>query len=440
MSEDICKEEFNSSIQVKALKIPLSQANVYQHEFADFLLNKPGIPNIDKDNEPQKRLLLLSEDFAVESLNEELRQKLASQELVTHQLNFTYDNYEASSVVSKLLPELPALPKYYTLQHIAYICLPEAFWPHRKLVGQVIKDKSQKSIVVGISWEDSEVIAGEGSLDLEVKEKSLTLRYNFLQAPLAMLFQNERERLVSKFEKGSLVCDLAGGVGHLALRAAEKDCRVIANTKEYSTLVENTLMNQLNDRVHAFCLKNIDLLDGIKNSFLQSPEGDFCKIPQKQIDHLVIDESTFDLQNLLGVFKGLHWDSLPVLHIYLKSKSPQSREEVISRIKKPWLHKVKDSDILDFHLVRENFYCLSVAMPLEVATSQEEVLESEGEVEEENLHNSMKEDIQFMKDSIRESKHMETSLFVSNLSSILSSRNARHNSELQETPVKKHKP
>ncbi|CAG9329134.1 TRM5 [Blepharisma stoltei] len=467
------KERFNSHLCVKAIKVSISQVSTYLLSLSSHLLNKPGVSNIDKCADPQSRLILLDESLSklsTEELPDSLTSKILdnSVEIIDHTLDLSYDSYSFQEILRQLLPNtLPILPNFETIGDLAYIRLIPDYSEHSRLIGEVILDKSGKKCVVGIFQDKAEVIAGSGDTKVNAAEHNLHIKYDFLKAPLAAGLESERNRLLEKFEKNSVICDTCAGVGHLALLAAQKGYNVISNSENeenYEALVANAINNQLDKKIYAFNQKPLEMLENIKESWasnddkeaeeiqtqmvhylLRSP--DFNDLPHKKFNHLILevkDPDFQELEKLYGFFKGVSYDPLPNLHFYVESSAAAPKEDIIEKLSKAWMHKIKDSQIQEVHYVRDKLYCISLQIPQEVAFSQDEILRSEGSVSEEenseDLRETMSRQMDFMQRSIRESELVHTSLLMSNLNSLIISQQGKRQQSMPESPTKRFRP
>lgn len=433
------------------------------------LLNKPGISNIDKFDDPKARLIFLDESLAKlssEELPEELKKNIKDTEveIIDHTVNLTYDSYSFQEILRQILPsELGLVPNYEEISEIVYIRLPIVFAEHSKIIGEVILDKSGKKSVVGIFQDKAEIIAGNGDSKVEVTEVGINFEFDILKDPFSVGLESERLRLISKFEKNSVICDTCAGVGNLTLLAAKRGFNVISNSENqanYETLISNTINNRLDKQISAFNLNPVEFLNNLKEAsvsrddpqelqtqivhyLLKSP--DFADLPGKRYNHLILSvKNISDLEFLYGFFKNL--DFIPTLHFYIENTSTTPKEDIIDKLNRSWMHKLKDSDILDVHYIREKLYCVSTRIPDSVAHAKEEILRSEGSFSDEDsevasdLQDQMTKQMDFLKNSIRESELVQTSLLMSNLNSLMISQQFKRQSKPPESPSKRFKP
>lgn len=137
--------------------------------------------------------------------------------------------------------------------------LRDAYLPYKKLIGQVIIDKNpsirtaiNKKETLGEENEyrvlDYELVAGEDDMEVEAKEWGCTFRFDYSKVFWNSRLSTEHQRLVEKFEKGQVVCDVMAGVGPFAIPAAKKSIFVWANDLNpdcYNSLTEIITLNKV---------------------------------------------------------------------------------------------------------------------------------------------------------------------------------------------------
>ena len=93
-----------------------------------------------------------------------------------------------------------------------------------------------------------ELLAGDASLDVEVRELDCTFRFDYSKVYWNTRLNTEHKRLVSMFSPGEAICDVMAGVGPFAVPAGRKQVFVWANDlnpKSYESLVEAISINKV---------------------------------------------------------------------------------------------------------------------------------------------------------------------------------------------------
>ena len=95
-----------------------------------------------------------------------------------------------------------------------------------------------------------EVLAGEPSLDVEVKEQNCIFRFDYAKVYWNSKLNTEHERLVNLFSPGEAVCDVMAGVGPFAVPAGKRHVFVWANDLNpagYRSLSDAIIRNNVSE-------------------------------------------------------------------------------------------------------------------------------------------------------------------------------------------------
>ena len=160
------------------------------------------------------------------------------------------------------------------------------------------------------------MLAGDGSLDVELKESGCSFRFNYAEVYWNSRLSMEHGRLVDLVGKEEVVCDVMAGVGPFAVPLAKKGCTVHANDLNPACvkyLRLNAARNRVAERLEAH---NMDGRD-----FLRKMVEDGV-VFHRALMNLPATALTF-----LDVFRGL-WAHragdealvLPTIHCYCFSK------------------------------------------------------------------------------------------------------------------------
>lgn len=143
------REAFKTDVRLIALKIPAKSCMEYLNTFKDNLYMRPKMKKIyEAPDDPQKRLLLLSEKFQDLNLSDlpiELK-KINTKyngEAQEYILQLGYEHYAVDEILKRLLPNLAEVPSAFEQAgHLAHLNLRDEALPYKKLIAQVLLDKN----------------------------------------------------------------------------------------------------------------------------------------------------------------------------------------------------------------------------------------------------------------------------------------------------------
>lgn len=257
-----------------------------------------------------------------------------------------------------------------------------------------------------------ELLAGDPSLEVEVKEQDCMFRFNYAEVYWNSRLSTEHERLVAKFKTGDAVCDLMAGVGPFAVPAGRKKVFVYANDlnpASYKALVDAVKLNSVSKFVKSF---NIDAREFIQWSAVkladeelkldiapkgQKPSRSKPSPPTRPKQVWLTQPKTFDhyvmnlpasaitfLDGFVGLYHGreqLFADNtarqLPMIHVYCFGPKTDDMEkieaEICAEIARRLGHNIqRGKDELEIYDVRDvapqkRMFCVSFRLPTEVA-------------------------------------------------------------------------
>ena len=256
-----------------------------------------------------------------------------------------------------------------------------------------------------------EVLAGDPSLEVEVKEQNCIFRFDYSKVYWNSRLSTEHERIVGKFKPGQAVCDVMAGIGPFAVPAGRKHVFVWANDlnpESYTRLLNAIHVNKVDGFVKAFNedgrsfikrsakdLANkqhqVDVTPKTTRRRSRSPSRPsqtpvFLEQP-KVFDHYVMNlpasAKTF-LDSFIGLYKGQEAlfsphtsKKLPMVHVYtFSTKSDDNepeqvkvREELSQNLGYEMLPEENELEIIDVRDVSTNkrMFCASFRLPPEVA-------------------------------------------------------------------------
>jgi tRNA (guanine37-N1)-methyltransferase len=157
MSVNLNKNDFTKVLDVVGVKVSAIYCNDILSKFKSHMFSRPKMKKVyEVKNEPDKRIILLSEQYSMDgflsSIPSNLKQQLEDIQAVPveYKVEITYDLLSADEVLTKLLPPNTEIPSSYEqVGHIAHINLRDNILPYKSVIGQVLLDKypSLKTVV-----------------------------------------------------------------------------------------------------------------------------------------------------------------------------------------------------------------------------------------------------------------------------------------------------
>jgi len=270
----INKELFARTINLLAARLPSSSVNPVRQLIKEttkaqeeVIFTMPRVKSVHHDSgNPAKRLLLLAEAIKVYSDIPSSALRLFEEhqaEFVPFELKVGYEYLTGEEVLRQLLPEGVDVPgSFETVGHIAHLNLREEHQPYKRLIGQVILEKSPCiSVVVNkVGTIDStfrffamEILASShdessdsNPMEVEVREEGCRFAFDYSKVYWNSRLQAEHKRLVALFTPGQRICDVFCGVGPFALPSAKKGCQVWANDLNPESIKWLTYNSSLN--------------------------------------------------------------------------------------------------------------------------------------------------------------------------------------------------
>eukprot|EP00192_Tetraselmis_astigmatica_P005127 CAMPEP_0117691764 /NCGR_PEP_ID=MMETSP0804-20121206/25925_1 /TAXON_ID=1074897 /ORGANISM="Tetraselmis astigmatica, Strain CCMP880" /LENGTH=489 /DNA_ID=CAMNT_0005505081 /DNA_START=89 /DNA_END=1558 /DNA_ORIENTATION=- len=418
------RSHFDTSLQLRALRVPAKKCQEYLKKLHGFTFNKPRMRCILHDGDSKDtRLVLLSEELAetgLQGLPPALRGELeeANVEAVPQEVSIGYDYWTADHVLKKLLPEGCEIPgSFETIGHIAHLNIRDELLPYRYIVGQVILDKNPRLQTVvnkvgTITNEyrvfDMEVIAGKPNLETEVRQFNSIFRLNFSEVYWNSRLEAEHKRLVDTFFKPTdTVVDMMAGIGPFAIPAAQKGCQVYANDLNPRS-VHYLCINAKRNKVAKNCLSFNMCARKFARTLLRAPDFSSPEAiaalqatssspePTKPCDaafepppggllfnHAVMNlpaSAVEFLDSFNGAFDPVAWDGqpLPMVHCYTFARSQETDADIQARCEKylggkmdapPQIHNVRNV------APNKNMMCVSFRIPPGVAFAAKQAME-----------------------------------------------------------------
>ncbi|GIC86739.1 tRNA(m(1)G37)methyltransferase [Aspergillus udagawae] len=160
-----------------------------------------------------------------------------------YDLTLDYDFWTYADIISSILPEdeLQEIPQGFTqVGHVLHLNLREQYLPYKHLIAEILKDKNKAIRTVINKTEDVgshsefrtfpfELLAGDNDLNVVQHEQDCEFRFDYSRVYWNSRLETEHRRLVEKFNKGEIVCDVMAGVGPFAVPAGKKKIFVWAN-------------------------------------------------------------------------------------------------------------------------------------------------------------------------------------------------------------------
>ncbi|ESZ92813.1 hypothetical protein SBOR_6800 [Sclerotinia borealis F-4128] len=200
-----------------------------------------------------------------------LQEAVKAQDLgvIPYDLTLNYDHWNYIEIMKSILPEdaQEEIPVGFAIVgHVAHLNLHDEFLTYKYLVASVLMDKNPTIRTVINKVDDVgdvsvyrtfsyEVLAGDGNMNVEIREGDCTFRFDYSKVYWNSRLQTEHKRLVDLFEPGDVVCDVMAGVGPFALPAGKKGVFVWANDlnpDSYAAMKDAVVRNKVQNFVRPF--------------------------------------------------------------------------------------------------------------------------------------------------------------------------------------------
>ncbi|KZF23747.1 hypothetical protein L228DRAFT_238268 [Xylona heveae TC161] len=209
--------------------------------------------------------------------------------VIPYNLELEYEYWTYHDIMTSILPEdeQDELPTGFSIVgHVAHLNLRPAYLPYKHLIASVLVDKNpsvrtviNKTDDVGTVSEyrtfSYELLAGDPSLDVVVKEGDCTFHFDYSAVYWNSRLNTEHRRLVESFAPGSAVCDVMAGVGPFAVPAGKRGVFVWANDlnpASYASLSDAIARNKVSPYVRAFCGDGMEFIRSSAQQLLQAAQ------------------------------------------------------------------------------------------------------------------------------------------------------------------------
>eukprot|EP00457_Paulinella_chromatophora_P005147 gb/GEZN01005161.1/.p1 GENE.gb/GEZN01005161.1/~~gb/GEZN01005161.1/.p1 ORF type:complete len:478 (-),score=108.10 gb/GEZN01005161.1/:379-1812(-) len=308
------KAMFSRSVQVVALRVPVSSCTKLLKSFKGHLIAIPKLKKIVPDGKSADfRLMLLDEKFKdANSLPAEQQSLLKEYkvESAPYEVKLDFNHLSTDEILRQVLPPEMTIPSgFETAGHIARLNLSDDQMPYRKLIGEVILEKNRQIKTVVVKKDNIEnqfrtypleIVAGEAKLETVLKEYGCLFLVDFEKVYWNSRLSTEHRRLVASFKFTDQICDMFCGVGPFAIPAAKKGCTVYANDLNPDSvkyLKHNIKQNKVSGKVSVF---NLDARDFMQKMAQQQLKG---LLPP--FDHILMNLPA-SAHTFLDVFLGLY--------------------------------------------------------------------------------------------------------------------------------------
>ena len=385
----IDKSKLSKTISTVGIVFPANLSNEYLKKYKPFLLNQEKLPNLAKDfAKDNNKLLLLNPSYKLSDMAnwpQELQELITKNnyETMDYTIKLGYDDMSAHEVLQQLLPNDVMIPGgFETVGTIAHLNLHKNQLPYKEIIGQVLLDKN-KTIKTVVNKTDKlnnvfrtpelEIIAGEKTLDTELKEAGVTFKLNFEKVYWNSKLQAERDRLLKLFKPNEILCDMFCGIGPLSIRAAKMGMKVYANDLNPECFEYLKINSKLNKVEHLVKPYNMDAREFVRH--LINKEDAF-------FNHVYMNLPV-DALEFLDVFDGLmkekknkRWNkhNLPFIHVSafdtgktieeVENNFEERIQKVLKNFKKgsiSYIHQIKNIT------AEKKMFCVGFKLPEEVA-------------------------------------------------------------------------
>lgn len=288
-------------------------------------------------------------------------------------LELNYENWKADDILKSVLPEdQEGFSSYSRIGHVVHINLREHLEPFKKLIGEVLLDKTvgcravvnkTKNIDNTYRNFELELICGEPEYQVEVKEHGVVFQFDFASVYWNPRLSTEHERIVNLLEPSDVLYDVFAGVGPFSIpAAAKKKCTVLANDlnpESFKWLNVNAKKNKCCTRIKTF---NKDGRDFIRQELRADllERWKTIRPDNKYKIHIVMNLPAMAVE-FLDVFRDLLAPEdpmqfqnviIPVVHVYTFVKGTSDKETLAIEAVEANLKSTLSDNLLGVHFVR----------------------------------------------------------------------------------------
>ncbi|KAF2357843.1 tRNA (guanine(37)-N(1))-methyltransferase eukaryotic [Trinorchestia longiramus] len=259
-----------------------------------------------------------------------------------------YKNWTASETLAAVLPlEQNGVSGYSAIGHIIHLNLKEYLDPYKKIIGQILLDKSPSEVTMVVNKADTidnsddtfrsfsmEILAGEGDTVATVKENMCRFTFDFAKVYWNPRLSTEHEAIVSKLQNGDVLYDVMAGVGPFSVpAAAQKKCEVLCNDlnpESFRWLTHNISLNKVSGRVAPHNLDGGEFIRTVLKNDLLKRWRDPKFTSQIHVTMNLPSIAVEFLTNFVGLMSDVEDDNdcvnyhEPCVHVYMFSKDQKA--------------------------------------------------------------------------------------------------------------------
>ncbi|XP_041468076.1 tRNA (guanine(37)-N1)-methyltransferase-like [Lytechinus variegatus] len=409
-SNDIDREAFKKTVTIPALKINKRCIHKLLKAFKLASFSRPRFAPIrDIPANPDDKFLLLDPqnichvDAMTDKQRSVLKENGVEERLHEYTLELTYKDWHAHEVLQRLLPDGVEVPTGFSrIGHIMHLNLRESQLEYKKLIGEVLLEKTQgiKTVVNKLNEIDNtyrffnmECIAGDPDTVVTVKENHIAYSFDFAKVYWNPRLSTEHQRIIDKLNPSDVVYDMFAGVGPFAIPAAKKGCEVFANDlnpESFRWLQENAKQNKLSRRLRALNLDGREFaVDVVKPDLVVKAKEGF-----KHRAHIIMNLPAIAVEfldifpSLLSLVPSELKEKIPevIVHCHGFSKSDNPAEDIQNRVEDilkcrlncPLIHDVRDV------APNKEMMCISFSVPPSILFAPTDKDDCEGDKTEQS--------------------------------------------------------
>ncbi|XP_032456104.1 tRNA (guanine(37)-N1)-methyltransferase [Nasonia vitripennis] len=271
---------------VPYLQVPQNCITKFQGNVKNFLLKLPKFKPVQtaKNLHGETEMCVYFDPSKIQNISDSFKEEINWAEYYAEQdLELTYENWPRDDVLRAILPENVEVPTSFSqIGHIIHINLRDEQLPFKKVIGQVLLDKTanartvvNKLNVINNTYRnfEMEILVGDPDTIVTAKESGCSFTFDFAKVYWNPRLVNEHAALVNLLSKGDVLYDVFAGVGPFAVPAANKGVRVLANDlnpESYKWLCKNSQGKKARKLLTAFNKDGRDFLrDDVKRDILE---------------------------------------------------------------------------------------------------------------------------------------------------------------------------
>lgn len=266
---DLDRDKFRKTIKIPQLDVSELNINSVLPHLKHCLFKMERLKPLQvKDDGVTKRLLLNPSIVRTwHDLPDDVRNSgVTGAHLTLDDFEICYENWKPDQILRAVLPEhQESVTSFSRIGHIIHLNLRDHLLPYKRLIGEVLMDKTanvrtvvNKSQTIENTFRnfELELICGVPEYEVEVKENGTIFQFDFSLVYWNPRLATEHERIIKLLQPGDVLYDVFAGVGPFSVPAGRRKCQSVLandlNPHSFKWLEQNVKRNKVTKAVTPF--------------------------------------------------------------------------------------------------------------------------------------------------------------------------------------------